>query len=170
MAKTQRKERVIGWREWVALGDLGVERIKAKIDTGARTSAIHAFNIRELTIDGVRHVEFWLHPVQRKRRPQVRCVAPIHEQRYVRSSSGEQQYRYVIRTHVRIGRRRRLIELSLAQRDIMGFRMLIGRSALPRGMLVDPNKSYLTADGAALRKPARAKTKPKTKAKQEMTA
>lgn len=166
MAKTQRKDRVIGWREWVSLGDLGVERIKAKIDTGARTSAIHAFDIRELEIDGVRHVEFWLHPVQRKRRPQVKCVAPVYEQRYVRSSSGEQQYRYIIRTHLRIGGRRRLIELSLARRDIMGFRMLIGRSALPRGLLVDPNKSYLTGNGTAPRKAARAKQK----VKQEVTA
>lgn len=164
MAKTQRKERVIGWREWVALGDLGVDRIKAKIDTGARTSAIHAFNIREVEIDGVRHVEFYLHPVQRKRFPQIKCLAPVHDQRYVRSSSGEQRYRYIIRTHLRIGRRRRLIELSLAKRDIMGFRLLIGRSALPRGLLVDPNQSYLIGNGRSAQKTKKPKVKQESEA------
>lgn len=157
MAAKTRKERVIGWREWVALPDLGVERIKAKIDTGARTSAIHAFDIREIEIDGQPHVEFWLHPVQRKRRPQIKCVAPVFDQRHVRSSSGEEQYRYIIRTHLKIGRRRRLIELSLAKRDIMGFRMLVGRSAMPRGLLVDPNTSFLAGDGKSARKTRKAK-------------
>lgn len=157
MAKSSGKERVIGWREWVALPELAVERIKAKIDTGARTSAIHAFDIREIEIDGQRHVEFWLHPVQRKRRPQIKCVAPIFDQRHVRSSSGEQQYRYIIRTSLRIGRRRRLIELSLAKRDIMGFRLLIGRSAMPRGLLVDPNTSFLAEGKTSARKTRKAK-------------
>jgi hypothetical protein len=152
MAPKKGKERVIGWREWVALPELGVERIKAKIDTGARTSAIHAFGIRVIEIDGLQHVEFWLHPVQRKRWPQVKCVAPIFDQRHVRSSSGEQQNRYIIRTPLRIGHRRRLIELSLAQRDIMGFRMLVGRSALPRGLLVDPNNSFLASGNKTARR------------------
>lgn len=153
MAKSRSKEGVIGWREWVAFGDLGVERIKAKIDTGARTSAIHAFDIREVLRDGVPHVEFCLHPLQRRRHPQIECCEPIFDQRYVRSSSGEQRYRYIIRTRLRIGRRLRLIELSLAKRDMMGFRLLIGRSALPRNLLIDPNKSYLTSIGG-LAKPA----------------
>ncbi|MEX0922411.1 MAG: RimK/LysX family protein [Rhodovibrionaceae bacterium] len=147
MIEAAQKERVVGWREWVALPDLEVERIKAKVDTGARTSAIHAFGIREMTRDGRPHVEFYLHPVQRLRRPQIKCLAPIFDQRYVRSSSGERQYRYIIRTTLRIGHRRRLIELSLAQRDQMGFRLLIGRNALPRGLLVDPNKSFLVSYG-----------------------
>ncbi len=155
MAKPPRKEKVIGWREWVALSELGVDRIKAKIDTGARSSAIHAFGVREVERDGVAHVEFYLHPRQRQRHPQIKCCAPIFDQRYVRSSNGERQYRYIIRTTLRLGRRRRLIEISLAQRDQMGFRLLIGRNALPRGVLVDPNKSYLVStdiEAQALRK------------------
>ncbi len=133
---------IIGWREWVQLPGLIDQPVKAKIDTGARTSAIHAFNITPIRIDGEDWVEFGVHPVQRMRHPEVRCRAPVLDQRIVISSNGHKQLRYVIRTIAAIGDIRWKIELSLADRDQMGFRMLLGREALRRRFVIDPAGSY----------------------------
>ena len=126
------------------LPDLCDERINAKIDTGAKSSAIHAFRIREIDLDGVAGVEFFLHPVQRRRKPEVMCRAPILEKRVIRSSNGQEEERYVIATRMRLGPRFWKIDLTLTNRDAMGFRMLVGRDALRRKFLVDPGASYLT--------------------------
>lgn len=134
---------LIGWREWVALPLLGADQIKAKIDTGARTSAVHAFRIRPFTDGGLPHVSFRLHPVQRRKEPEIECTAPVHDQRQVRSSNGEQQLRYVIRTPIIIGESRILAEVTLADRDQLGFRMLLGREALRTHFLIDPGRSFL---------------------------
>ena len=134
---------VIGWREWVALPEFGVDAVKAKIDTGARTSAIHAFDIRPFTERGVPWVSFVLRPEQRRRHPSLQCVAPVIDERKIRSSNGEQERRYVIEAEAHLGDIAWPIELSLTNRDELGFRMLLGREAVRRRFLVNPDRSYL---------------------------
>lgn len=134
---------MIGWREWAALPDFDVKSINAKIDTGAKTSALHAFRIREVMIDGAEHVEFFLHPVQRRRKPEIFCRAPLAGQRLVRSSNGQEEERYVIETRLCLGGKIWKIELTLTNRDAMGFRLLVGRDALRRKFVIDPGASYL---------------------------
>jgi hypothetical protein len=134
---------VAGWREWVSLPDLGVEWIKAKLDTGARTSALHAFDLEELERDGQRWVRFSIHPWQRSAADAVTAELPVHDVRRVKSSSGHVQERYVVLVAVRIGLRKITTEVTLTRRDAMGFRLLIGREALRQGYVVDPGRSYL---------------------------
>jgi len=140
---------IIGWREWLALPALKVDRIKAKIDTGARTSSLHAFQVRKIVERGVPHVEFCVHPVQHRRLPEIRCLAEIIDERSVTSSSGHKQRRFVIVTPVRIGEYEWPIELTLTNRDEMGFRMLLGREALRRRFLVDAGVSFVLSRGQA---------------------
>ena len=139
-----RKKKIIGWREWVKLPDLGVARIKAKIDTGARTSALHAFRITPFSKYGAAYVRFVLHPLQRRKTPEVPCVALVIDQRHVTDSSGRAEERYVIRTTLKLGKSVWPVELTLTNRDQMGFRMLIGRQAVRRRSLVDPSRSFVT--------------------------
>lgn len=142
--KRRRHERsLIGWREWVALPDLGVHAIKAKIDTGARTSVIHAWHIQPYELNGEAWVSFELHPLQRDNKFSLRCSAPVLDRRMIRSSSGSVQHRYVIATRLKLGQRIWPIEISLTSRDEMGFRMLLGRAATRRHVIIDPAKSYL---------------------------
>ncbi len=133
----------LGWREWVALPDLGVKRIKVKVDTGARTSALHAEDIRVFRRRGQPKVSFTLYPFQRSRRGAVHVEADLVEKRVVRSSVGVETQRPVIRTHLELAGHRRLIEVTLVNRDIMGFRMLLGREAIKGCYLVDPGHSFL---------------------------
>ena len=123
--------------------DFGIDAIKAKIDTGARTSAIHAFDIRPFTERGVPWVSFVLRPEQRHRNPSIECSAPVVDERKIRSSNGEAERRYVIETEAYLGETVWTIELSLTNRDELGFRMLLGREAVRRQFLVDPDRSYL---------------------------
>jgi hypothetical protein len=132
-----------GWREWVRLPDLGVRHIKAKLDTGARSSALHAFELEEFERDGSPWVRFAIHPWQRSTEDSVDCELPIHDRRMVRSSSGHAQERYVVLADIRILGRTVTAELTLTRRDEMGFRLLIGREALRQGFLVDAGHSYL---------------------------
>lgn len=134
---------LIGWREWVALGELGIDRIKTKIDTGARTSALHAFDIRPFTDHGAPHVAFVVHPRQRFRLPAVECVAEVHDQREVTSSSGHKDVRYVILTDITLGGLTWPIEITLADRDPLGFRMLLGRQAVRDRFIIDAGSSYV---------------------------
>lgn len=144
MPRRKREKPVIGWREWVALPGLGIEQIKAKIDTGARTSVLHAYEIKPFRRRGKRFVRFYVHPVQHHRRPEIECAAPIVDERLVTSSNGQQQHRYVVETCLRIGELEWPIELTLTNRDEMGFRMLLGRQALRKRLLVDPSTSFRT--------------------------
>lgn len=134
---------VAGWREWASLPDIGVDWIKAKLDTGARTSAIHAFDLEEVDVDGTAHVRFSIHPWQDSDDDIVQAVLPVHDRREVRSSSGHVETRYVVRMDISICSHRIQSEMTLSRRDEMGFRMLIGREALRQGLLVDPGRSYL---------------------------
>lgn len=134
---------VAGWREWVRLGGIDVEWIKVKLDSGARTSAIHAFDIHEFSRDGEPWVRFSIHPYQRSREDSVDVELPIHDRRHVRSSTGHVQERYVVLMDVTLVERTVSAEVTLTGRDQMGFRMLIGREALRQGYLIDPRRSYL---------------------------
>ena len=141
MSKTKTGE--IGWREYLALPELGVDSIKAKVDTGALTSAIHATDIQVSTVDGDSWVEFTVLPSQFSDALTTRCRAPLVGYRKVRNSGGVQDERAVIATTVAIGDQLRTIELTLASRTNMRFRMLLGRSGIPDGYHVIPGKLYL---------------------------
>ncbi|WP_036491375.1 MULTISPECIES: ATP-dependent zinc protease family protein [Nocardioides] len=132
-----------GWREWVRLPGIDVEWVKAKLDTGARSSAIHAFDIHEFDRDGESWVRFSIHPWQRSREDSVDVELPIHDRRHVRSSTGHVQERYVVLLDVTLVERTVTAEVTLTSRDQMGFRMLIGREALRQGYLIDSRRSYL---------------------------
>lgn len=142
MRQKAAKKKIIGWREWVAFPDLGIERVKAKIDTGARTSALHAFRIREVHDRPTPHVEFFVHSAQRRKIPEIKCCAPLVDERIITSSNGEQQKRYTISVRIAIGRKSWPIELTLTDRDEMNFRLLIGREAVRKRFIVDPSTSY----------------------------
>lgn len=132
-----------GWREWVGLPDLGIAHVKAKLDTGARTSALHAFEIEELRRDGADWVRFEVHPWQRSKADARVVEWPVHDRRLVRSSTGHEQERIVIRTALAMLGTPVTTEITLARRDEMGFRMLVGREALRQGFVVDAAHSYL---------------------------
>jgi len=134
---------IAGWREWVALPGFGVEHVKAKLDTGARSSAVHAFDVEELVRDGVDWVRFAVHPWQRSTADAVVVERPVHDRRVVRSSNGTEQERIVVLTTIALLGRTIETEMTLSRRDEMGFRMLVGREALRQGFLVDADASYL---------------------------
>ena len=142
--KKKRQPILIGWREWVGLPDLGVQMVKAKVDTGARSSALHAWNIRTFQKEDQRWVSFDLHPMQRDNNVVIECAALVLGERRVRSSSGTMQRRYLIKTVLELGGRRWPIEITLTNRDEMGFRMLLGRTALRRRAIIDPSQSFLS--------------------------
>lgn len=141
--KNKISKTTIGWREWVAFPDIGIHKIKAKIDTGARTSALHAWNIQECDRDGVRWVTFEAHPMQRNNRESLTCSAPVVDCRKVKSSSGHHEMRYVVTVNIEIAGTMKSIELTLTNRDEMGFRLLLGRTALRDHYVVDPGRSYI---------------------------
>lgn len=161
--KRQRKappDLTLGWREWAALPGLGIEAIKAKLDTGARTSSLHAFDMEHFERDGVPMVRFEVHPEQRSRKERVLVEAEVLEERWVRNSGGVRELRPVIETEVRIGAETWPIELTLTRRDEMGFRMLLGRQAIRRRAVVDPGSSYRAGRRKSDEPEARAKNDP----------
>ncbi|MFT4556237.1 MAG: hypothetical protein ACI8P0_006382 [Planctomycetaceae bacterium] len=133
---------VIGWREWVDLPDLRIRGIKAKIDTGARSSSLHAFDISTFDRDGKTYARFKVHPVQRDMNKSVTCEAEVLEVRQIKSSTGHAQKRIVIVTTLEVLGEEWPIELTLANRDEMGFRMLLGREAVRGRFLVDADNSF----------------------------
>ena len=130
-------------QEWVSLPSIGVGSIKAKLDTGARTSALHAFNIETYWSGGELWGRFFVHPFQKNDAKEIACDARIEDIRIVSNPGGRRQRRLVIRTDVRLGDETWPIDLSLTERDEMGFRLLIGRTAMHGGLIVDPDRSYL---------------------------
>jgi hypothetical protein len=133
----------VGWREWLSLPALGIDRIKAKIDTGARTSALHAFEIKPFKQADKHYLRFKMHPVQRRSDVVIECVAEVKDIRWVIDSGGHKERRYVIQTPLKIGERTWSIELTLTNRDTMNFRMLLGRTAMRHRAVVNPALSFL---------------------------
>ena len=133
---------LLGWREWVGFSDLGLPRIKAKVDTGARTSCLHAFKLDVFDNNGAEWVRFSVHPNQESLDVMV-CESPIHDKRLVTDSGGHSEERIVILSQVEIGAWKESIEVTLTSRDSMKFRVLLGRTAITKGhFVVNPALSY----------------------------
>lgn len=143
MTNDSKTKTTIGWREWLSLPELGIPAVKAKIDTGARTSALHACFLETFEEKGIQKIRFRFHPLQKKRTVELTCVADVVDQRIVCDSGGHNEYRYVIRSKIVVGSSEIEAEITLTDRDTMQFRMLLGRTALANQFLVDPNQSYL---------------------------
>ena len=139
----KREKSTIGWREWISLPELGIDRVKVKVDTGARSSALHAFKVKVEERRGELWVKFEVHPKQHAKKPSISCEAPVVDRRIVRDSGGHEDIRYVIETIARLGEEEWPIEITLTDRDAMGFRMLLGRTAVRGRHLVDPGRSFL---------------------------
>lgn len=155
--KQQAPLTTLGWREWLCLPDLTIPAIKAKVDTGARTSALHAFQLEAYKEAGRDLVRFGIHPLQKRKDIEIFCVAEIIDCRRVSDSGGHHEMRYVIKTPVRLGSHTWDIEITLTDRETMQFRMLLGRTAMAGLFCVDPQASYLT--GLSLKKAYKAETK-----------
>ncbi|OIQ00144.1 MAG: hypothetical protein AUK35_03120 [Zetaproteobacteria bacterium CG2_30_46_52] len=133
---------LIGAQEWCAFPELGIPAIKMRVDSGAKTSSIHAFDIKKFERDGVEWVSFDVHPLQRDKKTTKRCEHVLVDRRHIKSSTGEQQKRYVIRTQMQMGDLSYDIDLTLANRDSMGFRMLLGREAMNGRVIIDPGQTF----------------------------
>lgn len=140
---TIKKKAIIGWEEWCALPELGLPAIKAKIDTGAKTSALHAYDIKTFKQNGEKHVRFKIHPLQKDKKLERQCSAPLVAERVITSSNGEREKRYVIATPIVFGNMKIRAEITLTARHKMSFRMLLGREALRKAkFIVDSSKTY----------------------------
>jgi ribosomal protein S6--L-glutamate ligase len=137
---------IIGAEEWLSFPALGVHAVKARVDSGAKISSIHAFNVSEFRREGRLWVSFEVHPLQNNRTTIIRCELPVHDKRRIKSSSGESEQRYVVLAPMQLGDQQWDIELSLSNRDSMEFRMLLGREAMEGRLLVDPSLRYAMGD------------------------
>lgn len=136
----------VGWREWCSFPELGIQLVKCKVDTGAKTSALHALEVVVHKKQGREVVSFKVCPLQRNTKKVVHCEAPLLEWRYVTDSGGRRTLRPVVVTWLALGDVIKEIELTLIARDEMGFRMLLGREALRGTWVVDPSKSFMYGD------------------------
>lgn len=132
-------KKIIGNQEWCAFPELGIPAIKARVDSGAKTSSIHAFNISAKKVGGRDWVTFEIHPLQKNDKTLIRCECPVVDQRDVKSSSGTSETRYVISTPISLGDSVWDVQLTLSDRDAMGYRMLLGREAMNGRLIIDPS-------------------------------
>ena len=137
---------IVGWREWVLLPELGLPVVKAKIDTGARTSCLHAFSVEPFNKDGKEWVRFGIHPYQDDTETEVYSEAEVIDKRVVTDSGGHKEERYVISTDIMLVNQRWPIEITLTNRDNMLFRMLLGRTAMKQKIIVNPSESFLLGE------------------------
>lgn len=144
---------VLGWREWLSFPELGIPKVKAKVDTGARTSCLHAFFVEPFDRAGDAWVRFGIHPEQGDTDLEIICEAPIKDQRSVRDSGGHEEFRYVIETLVAIGGSQHRVEVTLTDRDTMKFRALLGRTAIRGKYVVDSGRSFLQGKRKKRRNP-----------------
>ncbi len=143
MKSVKKVKKTIGWKEWFSLECIALPAIKGKIDTGAKTSSLHAFNIESFYIEDVEYVSFDIHPLQKNQRLVRTCVARIVDRRMVSDSSGKKEKRFVIKSDLKVGEKKIRIEITLANRDSMAFKMLLGREAIQQlNMVVDISKSF----------------------------
>jgi hypothetical protein len=149
--EADKESKIIGWREWASLPDLGLIAIKGKIDTGAKTSSLHAYDIELETKGPKTYVRFKVHPLQHDLATVINCRALMVDRRAVTDSGGHKEDRYVIRTTMVLGGFKRRIELTLTNRESMKYRMLIGRAAL-KHFYIDPTQSYLSGKTAKQRR------------------
>lgn len=141
--KILKEKPIIGWREWLSIPEMHISEIKVKVDSGARTSAIHAEDIEITKKRGKEFVSFKIFPLQRDKSHFSRVTLPMIEERWVKSSVGHQTLRPVVKVDIKIGDHKFPIELTLVNRDIMGFRMLLGREAIKNRFLLDAGHSFL---------------------------
>ena len=137
---------IVGSEEWCQFPDLNIPGIKARVDSGAKTSSLHAFNIQSFRKNGEKWVNFEVHPLRNDNRTSVFCEAKVIDQRVIKSSSGSSEKRFVIRSKVLLGSEQYDIELTLTNRDSMGYRMLLGREAMEGRVLVNPAVSFSLGD------------------------
>jgi ribosomal protein S6--L-glutamate ligase len=137
---------ILGSEEWCSFPELGIPTIKARVDSGAKTSALHAINISPFIKEGEHWVKFDINPIQNNVKTIIHCQAPLIDKRVVKSSSGFREQRFVIQTQLQLGESSWIIEMTLTNRDSMGFRMLLGREAMSGRALVDPERKYLLGD------------------------
>jgi len=144
MKTVKKTKKIIGWKEWFSLDCIALPAIKGKIDTGAKTSALHAFNIETFYIEDVEYVRFDIHPLQKNKRLVRSCISRVIDRRMVSDSSGKKEKRIVIKSDLKIGDSKIRVELTLTNRDNMSFRMLLGREAIMQAkMVVDISKSFV---------------------------
>jgi hypothetical protein len=143
MSKVSKSKTILGWREFVAIPELGINEIKAKVDTGARTSALHVSNLKIVKRGQSKFAEFTVHPAQHSSKPEIHNRHKISSFKVVKSSNGVSSKRPVIKAIVMIGLEKKEIEITLVNRDLMGFRLLLGRTAIRPNCMVDPGKSFL---------------------------
>lgn len=134
---------IVGWREKLSLPELGIETIKAKIDTGARSSCLHTFKLETFERDSELWVRFWVHPLQNNNDFIKECEAKVLDQRMVKDSGGHEEQRFVIQTMLKFNKEEWPIEMTLTNRENMLFRMLLGRTAMQNRIIVDPTASFL---------------------------
>ena len=133
----------VGWREWVTLPDLKINRIKAKLDTGARTSTLHAFSVESFKRNNTLRIRFKVYPIQKNKKIMITCESDVFDQRTIRDSGGHEELRYIIKTDIILENKRWSIEITLTNRDSMNFRMLLGRTAM-QNLIIYPRKSFIT--------------------------
>ncbi|QLE87438.1 ATP-dependent zinc protease [Shewanella sp. Scap07] len=136
---------IIGNLETCHLPDLGIHDLHVRVDTGAKTSALHVDNLRQLKVNGKPYVEFDLHPDVYNLEQTVRCQAQLHDSRRIKSSNGEVEQRCVIQTTIQLGEQKWLIEITLSNRKDMSYLMLLGRQAMGERVYVDPSATYLVS-------------------------